>query len=322
MTKPSKKYKKKCKRKTIRKRTKKKRGGDEPVILTFKQLFCDNYDGGLLDQHNCHYIGKYFRMIHPTRYEEQRIYKYIGPKIDAPENTLMFNVNIYNNQEFPESRYGKYKFKLIPENRLVEYRSPKTVAGGPPYSEDDLKVISDFISEVSLRKNIKKIEKMIKDHDKTIGLVKYVSKTGYTVLHYMYRFAVHLSINDLNIIKLLIDNGIDVNRQNNIGNTVLHMIADDADFIDLMCGDSKKIDLVSKIIILLRQNGANVNIVNNAEQTPIILAKVHDACAEIQCAFTRPLEGALSTSSGTLHEFVRTFPMCATLADINVEEDD
>ena len=47
-----------------------------------------------------------------------------------------------------------------------------------------------------------KIEKMIKDYDETIGLVKYVSITGNTVLHYMYRFAVHLDKKDLKIIKL------------------------------------------------------------------------------------------------------------------------
>lgn len=320
MTKPSKKYKKKCKRKTIRKRTKKKRGGDEEVILTFKQLLCDNYDGGLLDEHNCHYIGKYFRMIHPTNFEIPRTYKYIGPKIDAPENTLMFNVNIYQNQEFPETYYGKHLFKLIPEDRLVEYGVPRIVAGGPPYSKDELKVITDFISEVSLRKNIEKIKKMIKDHDKTIGLVKYVSKNGNTILHYMFRFALHVDRKDLDIIKLLIDNGIDVNHQNNIGNTVLHMIADDADFIDLMCADSKKIDLMSKIIILLRQNGANVNIVNNAEQSPIVLSVIHNACADIDSAFASPLKGAKSATPETLDEFVRTFPRRATLADINAEE--
>lgn len=307
-----------------RKRTKKKRGGDEQneVILTFKQLLCDNYDGGLLDEHNCHYIGKYFRMIHPTNFEIPRTYKYIGPKIDAPENTLMFNVNIYQNQEFPETYYGKHLFKLIPEDRLVEYRVPRIVAGGPPYSEDDLNVISEFIRQVSIVKDMHKIEKMIKGHDKTIGLVKYVSNIGNTILHYMYRFAIHLDKKDLKIIKLLIDNGIDVNHQNNIGNTVLHMIADDADFIDLMCADSKKIDLMSKIIILLRQNGANVNIVNNAEQTPIVLAVIHNACADIHSAFTRHLESAINATPETLYEHRMTFPMRATSADINAEEND
>jgi ankyrin repeat protein len=136
----------------------------------------------------------------------------------------------------------------------------------------------------------------------------------------MFRFSLHVDEKDLKIIELLIENGIDVNHQNNIGNTVLHIIADNSDFIDLMCAIQKKIDLVSEIITLLRKLGANVNILNHADQSPIVLAKVHDACAQIQCAFTRPLEGAKNTSHGTLHEFVRNFPMCATSADINAEE--
>lgn len=138
----------------------------------------------------------------------------------------------------------------------------------------------------------------------------------------MYRFAVHLDKKDLDIIKLLIDNGIDVNRQNNIGNTVLHMIADDADFIDLMCADSKTIDLVSKIIILLRQNGADVNILNHDEQSPIVLAVIHNACAQIHSAFTRHLEGAINATPETLYEHRMTFPRRAPLADISAEEND
>lgn len=297
-----------------RKRTKKKRGGDEENkdTFTFDDLFNDNADSCALRQNNCNYIGKKFHMIFPSgSVSIHQNLKYIGVLSSVTQQTLIFQRGD-NHVYFSKSQYGSYKFKLLPER-------PRLVAGGPPYSKADLNVISDFISKVSLRKDISIIEKMIKDHDKTIGLVKYVSKTGYTVLHYMYRFAVHLSINDLKIIKLLIDNGIDVNRQNNIGNTVLHMIADDADFIDYDCTSQEKIDLVCKIIILLRNLGANVNIVNNTGQSPIVLAVIHNACADIQSAFTRHLEGAINATPETLYEHRMTFPMRATSADINAE---
>ena len=97
------------------------------------------------------------------------------------------------------------------------------------------------------------------------------------------------------------------------------MIANDTDFIDLMCADEKKIDLVSKIIILLRRNGADVNIVNNAGQSPIVLAVIHNACAQIHSAFTRHLEGAINATPETLYEHRMTFPRRATLGDISAE---
>jgi len=297
-----------------RKRTKKKRGGDEENkdTFTFDDLFNDNADSCVLRQNNCNYIGKKFHMISPSgSVSIHQNLKYIGVLSSVTQQTLIFQRGD-NHVYFSKSQYGSYKFKLLPER-------PRLVAGGP---KDDLKVISDFISEVSLRKDIEKIKQMIEDHDETIGIVNYVGKSGDTVLHYMYRFAVHLDKKDLDIIKLLIDKGIDVNHKNNIGNTVLHMIANDTDFVDYECTSQEKIDLVCKIIILLRNLGANVNIVNNAGQSPIVLAVIHNACADIQSAFTRHLEGAINAINATpetLYEDRMTFPRRATLGDISAE---
>jgi hypothetical protein len=157
-----------------RTRTKKQRGGDEEVILKFDDLFNDIDNPCSIREDNCKYINKYFNIIDTgsPAIGDRDIYKYFGKSHMNSEDTLVLGlcqlsrdgeISCTNIIHYPRTRYDteNYRFKLIPDISSYSPR-PRTVAGGPPYSEADLKVISDFISEVSLRKNIEKIKKRLK----------------------------------------------------------------------------------------------------------------------------------------------------------------
>lgn len=179
--------------------------------------------------------------------------------------SILFVIIVYNSLKHLEySRYGVFalihngKFTMLKEKLQAD--NEKYDCNGRTKLTSAFKMRLGGINKYNPQKHeyvIKEIIKILLEHGENPNEIDN-DRFGSTPLHYAVTYGKITPEMRVNIMKLLIEYGADINIQDGQGNTSLHIAMQYINFN------------IAKYLI---DNGADLNIINNEGKTPIDIAK-------------------------------------------------